>query len=137
MRVLQFAFDGKPDNPYLPENYTGNTVVYTGTHDNPPTRSWFQGLGVKQQEDIWNYLKKRGAKSREAAPALLEVGWSSSAGLAIAPLQDLLDLGDEARMNVPGEPNGNWRWRCTEEMLSSPAFEWLRELTKNTKRMNA
>jgi 4-alpha-glucanotransferase len=136
MRVLQFAFDGKPDNPYLPENYVENAVVYTGTHDNPPTRSWFQELTAKQQEDIWSYLRKRGAKSREPAPALLEVGWSSSAGLAMAPLQDLLDLGDEARMNVPGEPDGNWRWRCTEEMLSSPAFEWLRELSKNTKRMD-
>jgi 4-alpha-glucanotransferase len=52
----------------------------------------------------------------------------------MAPLQDLLNLGREARMNVPGRPEGNWRWRCTDEMLSDPAFEWLRDLTKNASR---
>jgi 4-alpha-glucanotransferase len=64
----------------------------------------------------------------------MESAWSSVAGLAIAPLQDLLNLGNDARMNVPGRPEGNWRWRCTEEMLSDPAFEWLRDLTKNASR---
>ena len=60
----------------------------------------------------------------------MELAWSSQAALAMAPLQDLLNLGNEARMNVPGRTDGNWRWRCTEEMLNDPAFEWLRELNK-------
>jgi 4-alpha-glucanotransferase len=64
----------------------------------------------------------------------MELAWSSVAALSIAPLQDLLNLGSEARMNVPGRPEGNWRWRCTEQMLSDPAFEWLRDLTKKAKR---
>ena len=60
--------------------------------------------------------------------------WSSAAGLAIAPLQDLLNLGSESRMNVPGRAEGNWRWRCNEDMLSAPAFEQLRDLTQATNR---
>ena len=63
-------------------------------------------------------------------PALLRLAWESVAALAITPLQDLLNLGNEARMNVPGRADGNWRWRCTQEMLSTRAFEWLRDLTK-------
>jgi 4-alpha-glucanotransferase len=59
----------------------------------------------------------------------MRLAWESVAALAIAPLQDLLNLGHEGRMNVPGRADGNWRWRCTEEMLSTRAFDWLRELT--------
>lgn len=134
MRVLQFAFDGRPDNPYLSENYTTNTVVYTGTHDNPTTRGWFDQLTSSQRESIWKYMRGKGAQADEASRAMMEVGWSSIAALAMAPLQDLLNLGDEARMNVPGRPEGNWRWRCAEEMLSDPGFEWLRTLTRAANR---
>lgn len=134
MRVLQFAFDGHSDNPHLPENYVSNAVVYTGTHDNPPARGWFEDLPTDLRENVWNYLRERGARSGEAARALMELAWSSVAALAIAPLQDLFNLGSEARMNVPGRAQGNWRWRCTEEMLSDGAFEWLRDLTKKAKR---
>ncbi len=134
MRVLQFAFDGHSDNPYLPENFVTNTVVYTGTHDNPTTRGWFEDLSHDQQEGIWKYVRGRGARSGEMARALLEVAWSSVGMLTIAPLQDVLNLGAEARMNVPGHPEGNWRWRCTDAMLSDATFEWLRDLTKNANR---
>jgi len=137
MRVLQFAFDGKPDNPYLPENFGRNTVVYTGTHDNPPTRAWFEDLPADQQQRVRNYLKQRVLSSSEAAHALMEVAWSSKAELAVAPLQDLLNLGKEARMNVPGRAEGNWRWRCTEGMLSEDDFEWLEHLTKNAHRFES
>ena len=68
------------------------------------------------------------------ARAMIEAVWSSAGGLSIAPLQDLLNLGDEARMNVPGHPDGNWRWRCTEDMLHDGPFEWLRDLTCEAKR---
>jgi len=135
MRVLQFAFDGNRDNPYLPHNYAGNTVVYTGTHDNPPTRGWFEDLPVEQRENVWEYLKRSPGSTRDAAPALMEMAWSSRAALAMAPLQDLLNLGNEARMNVPGRADGNWRWRCTEKMISGQAFEWLRGLTQSSNRL--
>jgi 4-alpha-glucanotransferase len=134
MRILQFAFDGHADNPYLPENYDGHTVVYTGTHDNPTTRAWSENLTYDQREKIRNYVKLRGAKSDEAARALIELAWSSVAALAMAPLQDLLNLGSEARMNIPGRPDGNWRWRTSDDMLSDRSFEWLCDLTKNANR---
>jgi 4-alpha-glucanotransferase len=133
-RVLQFAFDGSPDNPYLPHNYVPNTVVYTGTHDNNTTRGWFEELPDNQRQNLWNYLKQPGGASGEAASALLRLAWSSVAALALAPLQDLLNLGADGRMNVPGRVDGNWRWRCTEKMLSTSSFEWLCDLTKSSNR---
>ena len=134
-RVLQFAFDGSPDNPYLPDRYVSNTVVYTGTHDNNTARGWFEGLPDYQRQNLWNYLKRPAGDSSEAAPALMHLAWSSSAALAMAPLQDLLNLGEEARMNVPGRAQGNWRWRSTEDMLSAPAFQGLRDLTQASSRL--
>jgi 4-alpha-glucanotransferase len=133
MRVLQFAFDGHVDNPHLPENYVTNSVVYTGTHDNPTVRGWFEDLTAEQQDRVWKRLGRQGAQS-DAARALIELAWSSKAALAMAPLQDILNLGREARMNVPGRADGNWRWRSTNEMLSDAAFEWMRELTKTANR---
>ena len=133
-RVLQFAFDGHADNPYLPHNFVANTVVYTGTHDNPTTREWYDELPDDQRQNFWNYLKRTPGESVEVASALMRIACSSVAALAIAPLQDLLNLGREARMNVPGRADGNWRWRSTDQMLAVAAFEWLRELTESTKR---
>jgi 4-alpha-glucanotransferase len=135
MRVLQFAFDGHPDNPHLPGNYTTNSVVYTGTHDNPTTRGWIEDLPDERRQNLWRYLKRPPGASSEAAPALMELAWSSAAALAMAPLQDLLNLGKEARMNVPGRADGNWRWRCTQEMLADPAFKGLRDLTEDSGRV--
>jgi 4-alpha-glucanotransferase len=128
-RVLQFAFDGHSDNPYLPDNYAPNTVVYTGTHDNPTTRGWYEDLPEAERRNLWRYVKRAGGTSADVAPALLRLAWSSVAALAIAPLQDVLNLGREARMNQPGSPEGNWRWRCSDEMLSASAFQALRDLT--------
>ena len=134
MRVLQFAFDGKPDNPHLPQNYVPNTVVYTGTHDNPTTREWFEELPDQQRQNLWNYLKRPAGEEREAAAVLINLAWSSVAALAMTPLQDLLNLGSDARMNLPGRAVGNWRWRCTEDMLTPAVFEWLHDLTKTSNR---
>ena len=133
-KVLQFAFDGHPDNPYLPHNYVPNAVVYTGTHDNNTTRGWYEESPDSQRQKLWQYLKRQAGNDGEAAPALMRLAWSSMAALAMAPLQDLLNLGREARMNVPGSPLGNWRWRCTDDMLSAPAFQWLRDLTETSNR---
>jgi len=133
-RVLQFAFDGHPDNPHLPDNYVANAVVYTGTHDNPTTRGWYEELPDGQRQELRRHLERHGAEGGDAASALIRLAWSSVAALAMAPLQDLLDLGREARMNVPGRAAANWRWRFTEDMVSVPAFEWLRELTTRSHR---
>jgi 4-alpha-glucanotransferase len=135
MRVLQFAFDGHSDNPYLPNNFVSNTVAYTGTHDNAPTREWYEQLPEYQRQNFWNYLKRAPGTEDEAAPSLVNLVWSSRAALTIAPLQDLLNLGAESRMNIPGQASGNWRWRCPDDMESSTAFQWLRELTQLSKRV--
>ena len=135
-RVLQFGFNGDSGNPHLPHNYVHNTVVYTGTHDNNTTRGWFEELPDDQRRILWSYLG-RSCESHEAAAALMQFAWSSPAALAIAPLQDLLNLGAEGRMNVPGRAEGNWRWRCTETMLSASPFEWLRDMTTASTRSSA
>jgi 4-alpha-glucanotransferase len=134
-KVLQFAFDGHSDNPYLPENYGANTVAYTGTHDNDTTRGWFEALPQNQRESVWRYLKCKQGESREIAWELIRLAWSSVAALAMAPLQDVLNLGTEARMNLPGRVEGNWRWRFTEDMLSESALLRLHELTATSNRL--
>jgi 4-alpha-glucanotransferase len=130
-RVLQFAFDGHADNPYLPSNYVSNTVVYTGTHDNATSREWYEDLRPDERENFQRYLK---SPDGQGAWSLMRVAWSSPAALAMAPLQDLLNLGREARMNVPGKAEGNWTWRCTKQMLSNADYGWLRELTVSSNR---
>jgi 4-alpha-glucanotransferase len=134
-RVLQFAFDGPSDNPYLPHNYVPNTVVYTGTHDNPTSRGWYEELPAHQRQNLWRYLQSPEREGGHVSWELMRLAWSSAAALAVAPLQDLLNLGPEARMNVPGRAEGNWTWRCTEEMISAPAFESLRDLTRASNRL--
>jgi 4-alpha-glucanotransferase len=135
-RVLQFAFDGHEDNPYLPQNFTNNAVVYTGTHDNPTSREWFEELSNTQQETLASkYLNAVSAGTVDPGRALMRLAWSSRAALAIAPLQDLLNLGREARMNVPGRAGGNWGWRCTDVLLRDEPFAWLRDLTATFNRL--
>ncbi len=137
MRVLQFAFDGNSDNPHLPHNYIPNIVVYTGTHDNPPSRCWYENLPADQRATVNNYLMSTPAAGSGVARQLMHLAWSSTAALAVAPLQDVLNLGCEARMNVPGRADGNWSWRATEEMLSDQAFSSLSELTSTSGRRSA
>jgi 4-alpha-glucanotransferase len=133
-RVLQFAFDGSADNVHLPENYSANTVVYTGTHDNATTRQWFEELTDQERRRIWTYLRRPEGEIRDAVPELIQLAWSSPAALAIAPLQDVLNLGREGRMNVPGRAKGNWRWRVAPHMLSAESFQWLEHVTKISNR---
>ena len=129
IRVFQFGFDGDPGNPHLPHNCVPNTIAYTGTHDNNTTRGWFESLPENVRLAARNYAGQAGAGTGEVAWGFIRSVWSSHSGLAIAPLQDLLNLSVEGRMNVPGVAAGNWRWRCTEEMLQPPLFDRLRALT--------
>jgi 4-alpha-glucanotransferase len=134
IRVFQFGFDGDPGNPHLPHNYGTNTVGYTGTHDNNTTRGWFESLSENVRFAARSYAGKAGAGNGEIAWDFIRSVWSSKCGLAIAPLQDLLNLGVEGRMNVPGVATGNWRWRCTDAMLKPSIFEQLGELTMSAGR---
>jgi 4-alpha-glucanotransferase len=133
-RVLQFAFDGGTDNLHLPHNHPHNSVVYTGTHDNATTREWYECRSNRERQKVWKYLSHPEGEIRDAAHELIRLAWSSPAAIAITPLQDLLNLGREGRMNVPGRAEGNWRWRTTLHMLSAQNFQGLKELTKSSSR---
>ncbi|MEY2643710.1 MAG: 4-alpha-glucanotransferase [Cyanobacteriota bacterium] len=120
MKILQFAFDGNPDNPYLPENYLGDHwVVYTGTHDNATCIGWWNSLSAEERGRVEARL---GASVQAPGWQLLELALASKADLAVVPLQDLLCLGDEARFNSPGTTEGNWSWRLSGdlEMIAGP-----------------
>jgi 4-alpha-glucanotransferase len=124
MRVLQFAFDGASDNLHLPHNFSRDTVVYTGTHDNDTTLGWYRGLDAQTARRVEAYLACHGAQLPDA---LLRAAIASVAVLAIAPLQDLLALGSEARFNTPGTVVGTWRWRCRTGALSAELAASLRD----------
>jgi 4-alpha-glucanotransferase len=114
MRILQFAFDGTVDNPYLPQNHVPNSVVYTGTHDNDTTAGWYVTLPPEAREQFAAYF---GPTTSSAAETLVRAALASVARLAVVPLQDLLGLGSEARMNTPGTTRGNWQWRFNWEAV--------------------
>ena len=124
MRVLQFAFDGNPDNPHLPRHHGPDSVCYTGTHDNDTTLGWWRGLPAWRQAEVARAL---GEDVPEMPRALVELAWSSPAPLAVVPMQDLLGLGTEARMNRPGIGEGNWRWSFGWDQLPGDFEARLRE----------
>ncbi len=117
MAVLQFAFDAFEDNPHKPKNIQPDTVVYTGTHDNDTTVGWFSNLDADTRRWV---LEQLGASEDDAAHIawrLIETAYATAGHLAIAPLQDYLELGAEARMNRPGHADGNWRWQFAWEQI--------------------
>jgi 4-alpha-glucanotransferase len=126
MRILQFAWSG-PDNRFLPHHYTRNTVVYTGTHDNDTTVGWYNEAGEGERWFLHRYLPNVG---NDIAWDLIRVAWGSVADYAIAPLQDLLRLPTEARMNFPGKPAGNWTWRFTTGQVTPALLDRLGDMTE-------
>ncbi|HTV52774.1 MAG TPA: 4-alpha-glucanotransferase [Steroidobacteraceae bacterium] len=127
MRVLQFAFDGKSDNPHLPHMHSRDTVVYTGTHDNDTTRGWYDSLDAAARSHVDDFLGTSGAAIPEA---LVRAALGSVAGLAVLPLQDLLGLGSEARFNTPATAVGNWRWRVPQGALTPALAAHSRHLNE-------
>jgi 4-alpha-glucanotransferase len=124
MKILQFAFDGSSDNPYLPHNHEVLSVVYTGTHDNNTTLGWYQELGDEERATVRRYLGDSG----EPMPALLmRAALASVARLAVIPLQDVLELDGTHRMNVPGVADHNWRWRFHWDQVQEHQIQRLRD----------
>lgn len=123
MVVLQFAFDGGADNPYLPHHHAPDAVVYTGTHDNDTTRAWFEGLTAPAQWRVMEYL---GFPAEPMPQPLMRAALASVARLAVLPMQDVLGLGRGHRMNTPGTETGNWQWRFEWSQLTDETREWLR-----------
>jgi len=123
MLVLQFAFDGRPDNPYLPENHEEHAVVYTGTHDNDTALGWWRSLSPAERA-------RAPLDPHDPVWSLIELALGSRARLALVPLQDVLERGSEARMNLPGTGEGNWAWRYDPAQLTDERARRLRELTE-------
>ncbi len=124
MKVLQFGFSG-PDNPFLPHNYVENCVAYTGTHDNDTARGWFESTTEHERSFALKYLN---TIHDTFVWDLIRAVWASVAVIAVTPMQDLLNLGGEARMNFPSKLGGNWEWRMNEGDLSESLAERLKEL---------
>lgn len=124
MRILQFGFSG-PDNPFLPHLYVHNCVAYTGTHDNDTALGWLATTSKEERELALRYLHTDGLNF---AWDLIRAIWSSVAMFAVAPMQDVLSLGGEARMNYPSRLGGNWEWRMREENLNDLLAKRLQEI---------
>lgn len=135
MKVLQFAFSGeRSTHPYIPENYNDNCIVYTGTHDNNTTRGWFErDASQEEHENLKQYLGKD-VSSDQVAWELMQVAFRSRASVALVPVQDVLNLGVEGRMNIPGSASGNWGWRFGEKDITEEMIAGLRNLTEQTQR---
>jgi 4-alpha-glucanotransferase len=131
MRVLQFAFGGDdPENPHLPRNYVHNAVAYTGTHDNDTVLGWY----ADADRHARGAVDELTGGGREMHWRLIEMVLQSGAGWAIIPLQDVLGLSGEARMNTPGVAEGNWAWRFREGDLTPELAQRLADLVRNTGR---
>ena len=114
MKILQFAFDSESAQTDLPHNHVKHGVVYTGTHDNNSTKGWYDALSEAEKNEMNAYL---GTSGDDGAGNLIRAALMSVAHTSIIPFQDILKLGSEARMNIPGTPIGNWEWRFSWNML--------------------
>lgn len=122
MKILQFAFSGGADNPYLPFHHTRDSVVYTGTHDNDTTLGWYTSLDDASRGFVDDYL----GRSNEVMPwPMIRSALASRANLAIIPMQDVLGLGADYRMNTPGTTEGNWDWRFRWDQVEPDTVERL------------
>lgn len=130
-RVLHFAFsDGNPENPYLPHNYEKNCIVYTGTHDNNTTKAWFEKeLDSRTRKKVADYLGKK-VSAENINWELIRLAMQSVANITIIPMQDILGLSEEGRMNKPATIGGNWRWRFTKEDVKDDFKNRFQEMTE-------
>lgn len=133
MAVLHFAFAEEARSSYLPHNYQRNIVAYTGTHDNDTTLGWWQNeiasKNLKSLEYTRKYLQLTPEREREIHWEMIRLVFASVANLAVVPLQDVLGLGSEARMNIPGVGENNWSWRFTQNMITTDFATRLYDLT--------
>ena len=127
MKILQFAFDGNKENPYLPHRHVSRSVVYTGTHDNDTTKGWYDSLSQEQRQYVSDYL---GLPSEPMPWPLIRAALASVSSLAMMPMQDVLGLGSDHRLNTPGVSDGNWTWRFHWEQVAGDLAERLRHLAQ-------
>lgn len=137
MRVIQFGFDTDEDNSHLPHNYPRRSVAYTGTHDNDTLLGWFSSLPKSSAVRVLEYcgfeeddLASGRLSLTQLGKAIIRILWQSHADLVIVPMQDLLGMDSEARMNIPGTAEGNWAVRLTQEDLALTDTDWLKTLCR-------
>jgi 4-alpha-glucanotransferase len=135
MKVLGFAFDGCKENEYLPHNYPTNSVCYTGTHDNMTTLQWFDTASYEALDFVVEYMGLEDVADKmtqkELVWSLIKTAMASVSDLCIVQMQDLLDLGPEARMNLPGTlSDANWTWRGEEKHFTQKLAQRLKHLTR-------
>lgn len=128
MKVLQFAFDSREESDYLPHNYTANSIVYTGTHDNDTLLGWYQSISRADRRFAKKYLNIRGTK--ELVWHFIRAAMASVSDTAIIPMQDYLELGTEARINTPSTLGNNWKWRMNREQMTQELAAKICEMTK-------
>ncbi len=134
MKVLIFAFDGKPDNPYLPENHEINSVSYTGTHDTNTVRGWFKEEATEDVKgNLFRYLGKTVGEDGIAAE-MVRLAMGSRSRLCIVPIQDVLNLGSDARLNVPSSPLNNYLWKLAGDLLSKERLADFAQITQESGR---
>jgi 4-alpha-glucanotransferase len=129
MLVLHFAFEDPAHNPYAPHNHTPDNVVYTGTHDNNTSLGWLGEVSQKEIANLNLYLGKEAARGTVCGD-MIRMAMSSVAETAVVPMQDYLELGEEARMNVPSTPRGNWEWRMTPGQASPELASRMKTLAR-------
>lgn len=126
MKILQFAFGGERNSNFLPHSFTANSVVYTGSHDNETTLGWYRNASPSEQDHVRRYVARDG---RDIVWDMIRLAHSSVSNTAVIPLQDLMELGNEARMNFPGQVGGFWSWRYQPHMITDMIAHRLREMT--------
>jgi 4-alpha-glucanotransferase len=127
MKVLQFAFGGEKNSDFLPFRFSSNCVVYGGTHDNETAIGWYLNASEEERDHVRRYLSRDG---HDIAWDLIRLAYASVADTAVATMQDLMTLGNEARMNYPSRPSGNWQWRYSSEMLTDEIAHRLAQITE-------
>ena len=137
MKVLQFAFDARESSNYLPHTYPTNCVVYTGTHDNDTTRGWYHEVGKDARDFAKEYMCKPRLDEDTLTGDFIAMAMSSVADLCVIPMQDYLNLGSSARINIPSTLGGNWVWRMKKKQFSDSVVDEIARVTKLYGRMPA
>jgi 4-alpha-glucanotransferase len=127
MKVLQFAFDSREESDYLPHNYIRNSIVYTGTHDNDTTAHWFSVLNEADKRLAIQYMNLK--QEEDACSEMIRMAFGSVADTCVIPMQDYLELGEEARINEPSTLGKNWKWRLTGGECTDELAKHIRRLT--------
>ncbi len=127
MKILEFAFDSSEANDYLPHNYIKNCLVYTGTHDNDTVVGWFKRATKEDRQLVLDYLN---TGEQDIHWSFVRLAWASVANTSIVPMQDLLGLDSQARMNLPGTTQNNWKWRAQASDLSDQLADDLAKMTE-------